>query len=662
MNGLAKLIPAWDWLSEYNTEWLKGDAAAGLTVGVMVIPQSMAYAMLAGVEPIYGLYASLVPLVIYALLGTSRHLAVGTVAIDMLVVSAGVGHLVAAGSDLSYVELAILLAAMTGVIELVMGLLRFGFLVNFLSRPVIAGFMTAAPLIIAASQIGNLIGVDLPRSQFVHRMLIEAYEHLGAIEPVTLAVGGVGIAVLLALQIWRPKWPGALIWVIAALLASWLGGLQQYGVEVVGSIPAGPPTPQVPDAGYGAVVDLLPTALTLALVQFMSVMSLGKAFEADHDYKVEPNRELIAVGTANIFGSIFRAIPVSGSFSRSAVNERAGANTPLANIVAAVLVGLTLLFLTPLFQVLPDAALASIIIVACVGMVDLAEIRFLLQTRRVDGALALLTFGGTLGIGIQEGLLIGVSASVVVLLWDLTRAKIIEIGHMPGTREFRAMKRNPEAEEIPDIHLMRIDARFSFANSEQLQEEVIDEVENTSVRAVVMDLSGVNSLDTTACGMLEDVVDKLEEFGVDLYVAGAKGPIRKVLRKSGLWDRIGEGRFFLNPHLAVSSILEEWGDEEAYDDPRRELEEERDAILAERDALLDEIRGHEAEADDIADEQEALGDQLQQMRHQRQQMKDERDKLEEKQEELAEERRRLKEERKRLEAEQQSRDDEEDDS
>jgi SulP family sulfate permease len=662
VNGLAKLLPAWDWLSEYNTEWLKGDAAAGLTVGVMLIPQSMAYAMLAGVPPIYGLYASLVPLVVYALMGTSRHLAVGTVAIDMLVVSAGVGPLVAAGSDLSYVQLAVLLAAMTGVIELLMGLMRFGFLVNFLSRPVIAGFMTAAPLIIAASQIGNLIGVDLPRSQYVHRMLIEAFEHVGAIDPATLGVGVAGIAVLLALQVWRPKWPGALIWVTVALLASWLVGLEDRGVEVVGTIPAGLPSPEFPEMGYGPVVDLLPTALTLALVQFMSVMSLGKAFEADHDYKVEANRELMAVGAANILGSIFRAISVSGSFSRSAVNERAGANTPMANIVAAALVGVTLLFLTPLFQLLPDAALASIIIVACVGMVDVSELRFLLQTRRVDGALALLTFGCTLGIGIQEGLLIGVGASVVVVLWDLTRAKIHELGHMPGTREFRAMERNPEAEGIPDIHLMRIDARFSFANSEQLQQEVIDEVEGTSVRAVVMDLSGVNSLDTTACGMLEDVVDKLDELGVNLYVAGAKGPIRKVLQKSGLWERIGEERFFLNPHLAVSSILERWGDEEAYDDPRRELEEERDAILRERDALLDEIRGHESEADDIAQEQEALEDQLQQMRHQREQMKDERNKLEEQQEELAEERRRLAEERRRLEAEQEKQDDDEDDT
>ena len=311
VKALKKILPAADWLSDYDKSDVRGDLTAGITVGVMLIPQSMAYAMLAGVPPIYGLYAGLVPLVIYALLGTSRHLAIGTASIDMLIVGAGVGAV--AANDAEHIELAILVAAMAGLIEVGMGVFRFGFMVNFLSRPVIVGFMTAAPLIIAASQLGPLMGVDLPDSQYVHTQVWAAIQNLQQVNVPAVSVGGAGIVVLLGLEKWKPKWPSSLVWVALATLVAWGFGLRQEGLEVVGQVPEGwaaLPSLQMQAWDWSSVQSLGATALTLALVQFMAVMSLGQAFASEHGYEVDANRELIAIGSSNIVGSFFRSIQI----------------------------------------------------------------------------------------------------------------------------------------------------------------------------------------------------------------------------------------------------------------------------------------------------------------------------------------------------------------
>jgi len=648
VNSIArKLFPFLEWAKGYDGEIFGNDLAAGLTVGVMLIPQSMAYAMLAGMPPRFGLYAGFVPLLVYPFLGTSRHLSVGPVAIDMLIVSAGVGALAANQGE--HIQLAILVAAMTGLLEILMGLLGFGFFVNFLSRPVIAGFMTAAPLIIAASQLDSLMGVELVDSQYAHLKIWSALQHLGEINAPTLAVGLGGISFLAGLQYWRPKWPSALLWVIVATGATWALQLDQSGLAIVRGVPDEIPGFEVPAWSLSTIVDLGPTAVTLALVQFMSVMSLGQAFAADHDYSIDANRELIAIGATNLIGSAFRSIPVSGSFSRSAVNNRAGAETPVTNLVAASLVGLALLFLTPLFFYLPKAALAAIIIVACVGMVDVPELRRLLETRWIDGAVALVTFAATLGIGIQQGILIGIGISIVVVLYDLTRPDIVELGHIPETQEFRDLARNPEAEPIPGLKLVRVDSRFSFANAKVLKDELLEEVEDEEpIRALIIDTSGVNDLDTTAVRALRDVVDELTEAGVDLYVAGAKGTIRDVLRASGLTETIGESNFFLNPHQAVSTVLDAWDEREKYEPAGREqrrdemvearerLEEERARvernrrdIHQERRRLKDEIARHEEERDELDVARDELRRHLERAEQRRDKLHEEREALEE---------------------------------
>ncbi len=566
MKRLSQIVTALRWLPDYNGKHFRGDLTAGLTVGVMLIPQGMAYAILAGMPAIYGLYASLIPLLIYPLLGTSRHLAVGTVAIDMLIVAAGVGALAQPHTD-QYIELAILLALMTGVFQLAMGFARLGFMVNFLSRPVIAGFMSAAPLIIAASQLGNLLGLDLPNSQYIHILFWEAFQNLDQIHVLTVVMGGVSIAILLGLQLWKPSAPGALIAVVLGIVVVWLFGLDEVGIDIVGDIPQGLPVPGIPDFSLENLSGLWTSALTLALVQFMGVMSLGKVFASKHDYSVDANRELIAIGSSNVLGSFFRSIPVSGSFSRSAVNEKAGARTPVSNIVAAAVIALTLLVLTPVFYFLPVPVLAAIIMVASVGLIDVPEMRYLLKTKRRDGLIALITFACTLVIGIQEGILIGIGASVAMILYRISRPHVAELGHVPGTRDFRSLERNPDAEKIKGIYMLRVDASLSFANADLIKDKLLESEMpgGEKHKALVIDATGVNDLDTTSAAMLADVINTLAERGIELYIAGAKGPVRDTIRRAGLHAELGREHFAATPDLAVQHILSRWGKEHRYE-------------------------------------------------------------------------------------------------
>jgi SulP family sulfate permease len=520
----------------------------------MLIPQGMAYAVIAGMPPIYGLYAGLVPLLTYPLFGSSRQLAIGPVAIDMLIVAAGVGALAQSGTE-RYVALAILLTAMVGLLQMAMGALRLGFVASLLSRPVISGLTTAASLIIAFSQLGTLLGIELGRSQYVYVLLWDAVRHAGETHLPTLGVGLACIGVLLGLSRWAPRVPGPLVVVIGATAVGWGVGLNHWGVTVVGSIPSGLPSPEVWAASFSDLNALLPAAVTVALVQFMKDVSLGRIFAKRHGYTISPNRELIGIGAGNLAGSLFQGIPASGSFSRSAVNDQAGARTPLANVFAAVVIALTLLFLTPLFYYLPSPALAAIIIVAGFGLFDLEEIRALFRARRRDGYIALFTAACTLLIGIQEGILLGIGASVVAVLFRVSRPNVAELGHVPGTHRFRDLDRFEDARRLNDIMVLRVDAAFSFANAEYFQNFILDksEHEGRQVRAVVMDGSSINALDTTAIEVLLSVATRLDEIGIELHLTGLIGPVRETVRRSRLH---AEERFHLSTHEAVVSILQ----------------------------------------------------------------------------------------------------------
>ncbi len=551
MSRLTSFFPPAQWVPQYTGAALRGDLVAGLTVGVMLIPQGMAYALIAGLPPIYGLYAALVPLVVYALLGTSRHLAVGPVAMVSLLVAAGVAPL-AGGDAERYIALALLLALMVGVLQLLMGLARFGFLVNFLSHPVLTGFTAAAALIIGLSQLKHLLGVPLPRSNYVHEILWSAAQQLGAVNVPTLLIGLGGIALLVLLKRWKRALPGALVVVALGTVAAWAFSLHEHGVEIVREVPGGLPAPYLPALAPGDLAALLPIALTIALVGFMESIAVAKAFASKHRYDVDANQELIALGLANLVGAVFRAYPVTGGFSRTAVNAQAGARSPAASLVSAGVIALTLLLLTPLFYFMPQAVLAAIVMVAVAGLIDLREVRFLWRVRRADFFLMLLTFGATLGLGIEEGILVGVVASLILVIQQGSRPHAAVMGRLPGTTTYRNVERYPEALTGSGVVVLRVDASLYFANVAFLK-ETIREIErgDAAFRVLVLDAYPVNRIDASAAHALKEILEDLRSRGGDVYFASVKGPVRDVLERAGLVELAGRDHFFLEVHEAV---------------------------------------------------------------------------------------------------------------
>lgn len=559
------------WINNYTLKAFRSDFSAGITVGVMLIPQGMAYAVLAGLPAIFGLYASLVPLLIYPLFGTSRHISVGVVAIDMLIIAAGVGLIAEPGTD-KYVSLVIVLGIFVGLTQIAMSIARLGFVVNLLSKPVILGFTTAAPIIISFTQLGTLLGVDLPHTQHIYFIINDLFYEWENIRYVTLGIGAAGILLLVFMHKIVPEAPEALTLVIFSAILVWGGDFHELGVEIVGGIKSGLPAISFPSFSFEDSRRLFPTILTLALVQFMSIVTLGRAFASKHKYAISPNRELFAIGSANLAGGLFQSIPVSASISRSAVNEQAGGKTPLTNFFAAVLIALTLLFLTPLFYYVPMPALSAIIIVASLGLMNVKEIRYLFRTKERDGYIALFTFFTILIIGIQEGILLGIAASLFGVLVQTSRPNVAELGHIEGSHFFRDVTRYPEAKKIRGLLVLRVDASFSFNNAEYFKEYIISksEEENRRIEAVIIEGRSINDLDTTAIEALQNVVDNLHEFNIDLHFAGLKGPIRDIMLRSGLARKMGGAHFHMTTHEAVQYILGKWMKKDEADERLRE--------------------------------------------------------------------------------------------
>lgn len=553
---LRKTFKIANWLPNYDSQKFGGDLTAGLTTGVMFIPQGMAYAVIAGVPPIYGLYAGVIPLLIYPLLGTSKNLSVGPVAIDMLIVAAGVSLIAEPNTD-RYIALTILLTMMAGGMQLLMGSMRLGSVLNIFSRPVIAGFTLAAPIIIAFSQLNYLFGVDLSQTQYIFVIIEEFIWQLEDIHMQTFLWGMGAILIMAVFRYWKPIFPISVVIVILSIILSWIIDVANAGIQVVGDIPMGLPPFSLPDINFNNMRELLPTALTLALVQFMSVASLGQTFAKRHNYIIDANHELVAIGASNFFGSFFKSIPVSGSFSRSAASEQANVQTPLANIITSSVIIATLLFLTPVFYFLPMPILAAIIIVASINLIDIGEFKALYRTKRSEGFIAIFTAGCTLLIGIQEGILLGIVASMIHMFYKYSRPNVAELGIIPGTRLFKNMERNPEAKPIDGLMILRVDASFSFVNADFFRDYIIEKSRerNQSTRYVIIDGSTINTLDTTAVDQIKSMVGTLKNWDIELYIAGLKGPVRDVISKSGLRKFMGDDHFYRDIHEAVSHIL-----------------------------------------------------------------------------------------------------------
>lgn len=552
---IKKFLPILHWLPGYTKSDFFQDLPAGITVGIMLIPQGMAYALIAGLPMVYGLYASLVPQVIYALTGTSRQLAVGPVAMDSLLVAAGLTSIALVGSD-RYVELAITLALMMGSIQFLLGILNAGFLVNFLSKPIISGFTSAAALIIGANQITNLVGVDIPRNNQLHTLvfsLSDTFRELH-ITTVIIGVGAIVLLVVLSKYNGKIKIPAALIVVIVGILVAQLLGLHEQGVAVVGVIPEGLPSFSIPSINSNDFTQLLPIAVTLALIAFVEAYSIAKAIEEKQDYKIDANQELRALGLANVFGALFQSYPTTGGFSRTAVNKRAGAVTPMASLIAATLIALTLLFFTPLFYHLPKAVLAAIVIVAVSGLVDIKLPILLWKNHKVEAGLLFSTFMVTTTVGMTQGIGVGVGLSIVVLVFKQMRPHFAELGEIDGV--FRNVKRFENAFVREDVLIVRFDDAVNFANHRFLNSSINNLIENRNgnVETIILCAESIGYIDASGLAALENLIDDLAKRGISFRLSAAIGPVRDIIGTSVLINKIGKTKCFTSITSAIDDI------------------------------------------------------------------------------------------------------------
>ena len=552
---LKQLFPILSWLPKYSREYLFNDITAGITVGVLLIPQGMAYALIAGLPIEYGLYASLVPQIIYALTGTSRQLSVGPVAMDSLLVAVGLSAIAAIGSD-RYIELAIGLALMMGGIQMLLGLLRAGFIVNFLSRPIISGFTSAAALIIGLNQITNLLGIEIPRNSQIQKFLYSASDNITEIHFETVAIGLISIILFLVISKYRNKIkiPAALIIVALGILIVFGLELEQTGVAIVGAIPEGLPDFRIPTLNNADFYELLPIAITLALVSFMEAYSIAKAIEEKHDYKINANQELRALGLSNIIGSLFQSYPTTGGFSRSAVNDKAGAVTPMASLIAALLIALTLLFLTPIFYYLPKAVLAAIIIVSVLGLIDVKLPVSLWKSHKVEAGLLFVTFIVTATVGMIEGIASGVSLSIIVLVYRQMRPHFAELGKIAGV--YRNINRFPDAKIKAGLLIVRFDSALHFANHRFMAASLEDQISlrTDGIQNIILCAESIGYVDASGITALENIIDDLEERGISFRLAAAIGPVRDVIESSELIARIGKTRCFTSIENVVEDI------------------------------------------------------------------------------------------------------------
>ena len=566
---LHRVLPILEWGGHYRREWLSGDLLAGLIVAIMLVPQAMAYALLAGLPPQVGLYASIVPLFLYGLLGSSRTLAVGPVAIVSLLVVSGVGAFAEPGTAV-YIQLVLTLALMVGLIQLLMGVLRIGFLVNFLSHPVLAGFTSAAALVIGLSQLKHLLGFSVPRGSFLQTVQYTAV-HLSQINWVTFLLGMGGVIVLLyckwvlgkQLAGWNiPKGIavplakcGPLFIVLVGTLVVWWFRLDETAVvDVVGAVPAGLPPLTLPSLALADWQQLLPTAVAISFVGFMESISVAKSLASKKREKVNANQELVALGMANLGATFTGGFPVTGGISRSVVNHEAGANTGLASMITAVLITLTVIFLTPLFYYLPNAMLGAIILVAVIGLIDISTLRHVWAYNKGDAAAMILTFLAVLIVGIEWGILLGVATALLMFIWRTSRPHVAVVGRLNNSEIYRNIERHPVT-TCPQAVAIRVDESLYFANAKYLEDTVLNAIaDNPQIEHFVLIGTAVNFIDASALETLESLHQELLDAGVTFHLAAIKGPVMDRLKAIGFVDQFGPEHIHLTTHEAMVAI------------------------------------------------------------------------------------------------------------
>jgi len=559
--GIARIVPGVALIREFSPALLRTELIVAVTVFAVLVPSAMAYGELAGVTPVAGLYVALGAMVMYALFGTSRQVSMGPEATSAIMTAAAVAPL--AGGDVArYAALAALIAILIGVLALLARVARLGFITDFLSKPVLVGYILGATLIVIGSQLGKMFGISLESDKFFQQVA-ELISRLDETHLLTFAIGIVCMAALLIMRRVSRKLPGPLIVVVLAIIASAVLDWEAQGVKVVGEVPAGLPQVTIPAVTVQDILTLLPAALAILILIYADEILTSRVFAAKHGQKVDSNQEFVAIGMANIGAGLLMGFPAALSASRTAVSDQMGGKTQWVGLIAAVLTVIFLLFLTPLLAPLPTVALGAVIIVASLGLIDIAAFRFLRQVRRSEFWLAVVTAFGVLCVGVLAGILVAVMVSLIMILYRIARpndALLDEVDVRGGT-VYRGVADKETALTEPGLIVYRFDAPLVFANAAFFTERLEELVANAGagLKCVILDAEAISDFDSTAAEALENLDAELERRGVDLWIARANSSLRELLTTTGLMKRLGEEHIYPSVRAAVDAYHAQFG-------------------------------------------------------------------------------------------------------
>jgi SulP family sulfate permease len=538
-------------LSGYKKEWLRFDALAGLTTAAVVIPKSMAYATIAGLPVQAGLYVALVPMLVYALLGSSRPLSVSTTSTLAILTAAALTRAVPVADAAQLMVAASTLALMVGGILIVAGVLRLGFVANFISDPILTGFKAGVAIVILFGQVPKLLGVHVADGHFF-RFIFATLQHVSDTNVTTLIVSVVSLVILIGLHRFRPRAPAPLVAVIIGIAAAGLLGLKAAGVALTGEIPAGLPGPVLPNLALAKI--LWPSALGMALISFTESIAIGRAFARHGDPRPVPNRELIALGAANLAGSFFQSLPAGGGASQTAVNSQAGARSQVSALTTVAIVVATLLFLSSLISLLPQATLAAIVVVTAVPLLSVAEFRSIAAIRRTEFLWALATCAGVVLIGTLEGILVAIAISILTLFYQANHPLVYTVRRKSGTDLFRPYSvDHPGDEALPGLLIVRTEGRMTFASMPHARERMAALIEEAHPRVVILDCSAIPDFEYTALCTLIRAEEKMREGGIALWLSALNPLALNMVRRSPLGQALGTERMFFNLRDAVKA-------------------------------------------------------------------------------------------------------------
>ncbi len=542
-----------DWISSYKKDWLRPDVIAGLTTAAVVIPKAMAYATIAGLPVQVGLYTAFVPMIVYALLGSSRPLSVSTTTTLAILTATEVSAIVPNGNSLALLQASAMLTLLVGAILLLASLLRLGFIANFISEPVLVGFKAGIGLVIVADQVPKILGIHFTKGSFFHNLIVIVKEVPNA-SLLTVAVGVSIILLLLGFERFLPRAPAPLLAVAAGILGVRILGLQSHGVELVGRISPGLPPVTLPV--FSLAEQLWPGALGIALMSFTETVAAGRAFARSDEPSPKANRELLATGLANVGGALLGAMPVGGGTSQTAVNRLAGARTQLAELVTASVTLATMLLLAPLFSLMPQATLAAVVIVYSIGLIKPAEFAAILKIRRTEFTWALVALTGVVALGTLKGIIVAIVVSLVGLAYQAADPSVYVVGRKPGTNVFRPQtKEHPEDQQFPGLLLLRLEGRVFFANAGAVSEKIRKRVDEAKPRIVAVDMSAVPDLEYSALKALGEGEKRQRDRGVLLWLVGLNPGVLRMVQKSPLGEVLGRGEMHFNLETAVAKYL-----------------------------------------------------------------------------------------------------------